>query len=93
MPFELALQFCTNNLIQNHSNKHEFYFFKLGEGKCYQITCDLVSPSSIIRYLNNNIHGVEINQNNYQQQERVEFSDQLKRNLEFYLQQFLIDYL
>ena len=94
-PFEVALQLYTNdnNVIQNHINKHEFPFFKLDEGKCYRITCELVLPSSIVRYLNSNIHGVEIRQNNYQQQEYVEFSEQLKRNLEFHLQQFLINYL
>ena len=96
--FELAFQLYSNNnlnLTQNHiqfNNLHEFHFFKLDEEKCYKVTCELISYSSIVHYLNKNIHGIEIRQNE-QQQEYVEFSRQLKENLEYYLNQFLIHFL
>src|ERR1044072_2649946 len=92
--FELALQLVNNNInsTQNHvpsNNLLEFHFFKLDERKCYEITCELVSHSLITQYLNENIHGIEIRQ----QQEYVEFSRQLKENLEYHLRQFLTYYL
>ncbi|GBC08957.1 hypothetical protein RclHR1_08500002 [Rhizophagus clarus] len=95
--FEFVSQILNNNSnnndndsVQNHiqqNNLHEFYFLKFDEKKCYKVTCILISHSLIIEYLNRNIYGVEIKQN--EQQVYVEFSKELKENLEYYLKQFL----
>jgi hypothetical protein len=93
--FEFVSELLNNNgndSVQNHvqpNNLHEFYFLKFDEKKCYKVTCMLISHSLIIEYLNRNIYGVEINQNEQQQQVYVEFSKELKENLEYYLKQFL----
>ncbi|CAG8720402.1 uncharacterized protein OCT59_010598 [Rhizophagus irregularis] len=94
--FELISELLDNNnnsyLAQNHvqpNNLHEFYFLKVEEKKCYKVTCVLIPHLSIVEYLNKNIHGVEFNHNEQQQEIYVEFSRELKENLEYYLKQFL----
>ncbi|CAB5378126.1 unnamed protein product [Rhizophagus irregularis] len=93
--FELVSEILDNNnnySVQNHvqpNNLHEFYFLKVEEKKCYKVTCVLIPHSSIIEYLNKNIHGVEFNHNEQQQEIYVEFSRELRENLEYYLKQFL----
>ncbi|RGB40221.1 hypothetical protein C1646_753595 [Rhizophagus diaphanus] len=94
--FELVSEILDNNnnnySIQNHvqpNNLHEFYFLKVEEKKCYKVTCVLIPHSSIVEYLNKNIHGVEPNHDEQQQEIYVEFSRELKENLEYYLKQFL----
>ena len=91
--FELVSQLLDNdinNSTQNyvHSNNlHEFYFLKPEEKKCYKITCELISHSSIVQFLNKNVYGIEVKQNGLPQQ-YVDFSRELKENLEIYLKQF-----
>jgi hypothetical protein len=94
--FELVSELLDSNnnscSVQNHvqsNNLHEFYFLKVEEKKCYKVTCVLITHSSIVEYLNKNIHGVEFNHNEQQQQIYVEFTKELKENLEYYLRQFL----
>ncbi|CAB4477785.1 unnamed protein product [Rhizophagus irregularis] len=95
--FELVSELLDSNnntsySVQNHvqsNNLHEFYFLKAEERKCYKVTCVLIPHSSIVEYLNKNIHGVEFNHNEQQQEIYVEFSRELKENLEYYLKQFL----
>jgi hypothetical protein len=93
--FELVSELLDGNnnscSVQNHvqpNNLHEFFFLKVEEKKCYKVTCVLFSHSLIVEYLNKNIHGVEFNHNE-QQQIYVEFTKELKENLEYYLRQFL----
>ncbi|RGB40222.1 hypothetical protein C1646_800463 [Rhizophagus diaphanus] len=94
--FELVSEILDNNnnnySVQNHvqpNNLHEFYFLKVEEKKCYKVTCVLIPHSSIVEYLNKNIHGVKFNHEEQQQEIYVEFSRELKENLEYYLKQFL----
>ncbi|CAG8620173.1 uncharacterized protein OCT59_010594 [Rhizophagus irregularis] len=93
--FELVSELLGNNnnsSVQNNvqqNNLHEFYFLKIEEKKCYKVTCVLIPHSSIVEYLNKNIHGVEFNHEEQQQEIYVEFSTELKENLEYYLKQFL----
>src|SRR2546423_3918680 len=77
-----------NNSTQNyvHSNNHEFHFLKSDEKKCYKITCELISHSSVVRFLNKNIYGMEVIQ--IEQQEYIDFTRELRENLEIYLKQF-----
>jgi hypothetical protein len=91
--FELVSELLYSNNsgypVQNHvqpNNLHEFFFLKAEEKKCYKVTCELISQTSIVEYLNKNIHGVELNHN---EQIYVEFSRELKENLEYHLKQFL----
>ena len=89
--FELVSELLNSNnngSEQNHvqpNNLHEFYFLKVEEKKCYKVTCELISHSSIVEHLNKNIYNVEIKQNEQQQQVYIEFSRELKENLEYYL--------
>ena len=91
--FELVSQLLDNdinNSTQNyaHSNNlHEFHFLKPEEKKCYKITCELISHSSIVRILNESCYGIEVRQSGLPQQ-HVTFSRGLRENLEFYLRQF-----
>ncbi|CAB4446422.1 unnamed protein product [Rhizophagus irregularis] len=91
--FELVSELLDSNNNTSYSvqpnNLHEFYFLKAEEKKCYKVTCALIPHSSIVEYLNKNIHGVEFNHNEQQQEINVEFSRELKENLEYYLKQFL----
>ncbi|CAB5207581.1 uncharacterized protein OCT59_013570 [Rhizophagus irregularis] len=91
--FELVSELLDSNNNTSYSvqpnNSHEFYFLKTEEKKCYKVTCVLIPHSSIVEYLNKNIHGVEFNHNEQQQEINVEFSRELKENLEYYLKQFL----
>jgi hypothetical protein len=94
--FELLSAILDGNNNQNHfDNIHEYYFLKVDEKKCYKVTCELISPSLIVQYLNKNIHNIEIKQDIYQQQQQeyLEFSRELKQNLEYYLKDFFIQYL
>ncbi|RIA95313.1 hypothetical protein C1645_816796 [Glomus cerebriforme] len=88
--FELVFELLSNDNNQNYvrsNNLHEFHFLKIEEKKCYKVTCEIISHSSIIQYLNKNIHGIDTKQNEFQQQQG--FSIELKENLEYYLKQFL----
>ncbi|RGB40223.1 hypothetical protein C1646_753597 [Rhizophagus diaphanus] len=73
--FELVSEILDNNnnnySVQNHAqpnNLHEFYFLKVEEKKCYKVTCVLIPYLSIVEYLNKNIHGVEFNHDEQQQE-------------------------
>ncbi|GBB83831.1 hypothetical protein RclHR1_01050005 [Rhizophagus clarus] len=87
--FELVCELLNINNNVQPNNVHEFYFLKVEERKCYKVTCVLTPHSSIVEYLNKNIHGVEFNHDEQQQQVYIEFSKELKENLEYYLKQFL----
>ena len=90
--FELVSQLLNNNnnSTQNYvrsNNLHEFHFLKPDEKKCYKITCELISHSSIVRFLNKNVYDNEVKQNEHLQQEYVDFTKEIKEKLEFYLKQ------
>jgi len=87
--FDLVSQLLNNNNIS--SNLYVFYFPQFVQKKIYQVTCELVSHSLIIQFLNVNIHGIEVKKND--QEGYVNFSRELRENLEFHLKQFLAQYL
>lgn len=93
LKFELVSQLLNNNnnnSILYFNNFHEFHFLKHDEERCFKVTCRLISHSSIVRFLNKNVHGIETKQNEDLQQE---FSNSQREYLEFHLKQFLIHYL
>lgn len=95
--FELVFELVNGgNNDQNHfNNLHEYYFLKDDAKKCYKVTCELIPHSLIVQYLNKNNYNIEIKQDTYQQQQQeyVEFSRELKQNLEYNLNNFFIQHL
>ncbi|RIA81451.1 hypothetical protein C1645_790435 [Glomus cerebriforme] len=68
------------------------FYYQLPNDKFYKITCEIVSNSLIVQYLNKKNFGIELIQVE-QQQEYLEFSSEQKRNLEYHLKYYLSDYL
>ena len=58
----------------------------------YQISCEIVSPLLVNNCLNKNFLGFELQQQNMEQ-ERLAFTLYQKENLEYYLKQYLSQYL
>ncbi len=90
---ELISQLLINNLYPSHNhysnNSFVFYFQHPNDQRIYRVSCEMVSHSIIVQYLNSNICGIEFEL----QQQPLEFSYRHKENLEFHLRQFLIDNL
>ncbi|GBB88716.1 hypothetical protein RclHR1_01530004 [Rhizophagus clarus] len=94
---ELISRLLNNCLYSSHyfysDDLFVFYFQQTNDKKIYQITCEMVPHSVTVQYLNLNIYGIELKQNEQQQQHQQEFSNKHKENLEFHLKQFLFGYL
>ena len=89
---ELISQLLNNNYF--HTNEvFMFYFQHPIDKRIYQLTCEMASHSVIVQFLNQNIYGIEINQNEQYHQQHFEFSNSHKENLEFHLKQFLFGFL
>ncbi|RGB35459.1 hypothetical protein C1646_759298 [Rhizophagus diaphanus] len=73
---------------QSNENEYIFFYQQEYDNRFYQVTCEIVSPSSITNYLNENIYGIKP-----QQEERLSFFIEQKQNLEFHLTQYLRNYL
>ncbi|PKY46453.1 hypothetical protein RhiirA4_461315 [Rhizophagus irregularis] len=73
---------------QSNENEYIFFYQQEYDNRFYQVTCEIVSPSSITNYLNENIYGIKP-----QQEERLSFIIEQKQNLEFHLTQYLRNYL
>ncbi|GES91419.1 hypothetical protein GLOIN_2v1788367 [Rhizophagus clarus] len=80
-----------NNKIQFHESEHVFFYYQQYDNRFYQVICKLVSPTEITNYLNENIYGIKLHQN--MNQEQLSFFIEQKQNLEFYLTQYLSNYL
>ncbi|CAG8590902.1 6822_t:CDS:1 [Funneliformis caledonium] len=79
--YEVISHLINNFLYSSHStHSYIFYFQQPNDKRIYQVSCEMI-----------NIYVGEINQN--EQQQRVEFSNELRENLEFYLKQNLVNYL
>ncbi|RIA89986.1 hypothetical protein C1645_771042 [Glomus cerebriforme] len=90
-----AVTYLLNNggsNIQFSEYEHTFYFQQQYNNQIYQISCEIVPPYSITYYLNKSIYGNEIVQNNIVQ-EKLEFTFQQKKNIEFHLTQYLNQYI
>ncbi|PKY48628.1 hypothetical protein RhiirA4_464272 [Rhizophagus irregularis] len=97
---EIVSRLLNNCLYSSHylfsNDLFVFYFQQPNDKRIYQIACEMVPHSFILQYLNLNIYGIEIKQDEHrqqQQQRHQEFSERHKENLEFHLKQFLFDYL
>ncbi|GES95350.1 hypothetical protein GLOIN_2v1669728 [Rhizophagus clarus] len=80
-----------NNNIQNNEYEHIFFYHQRHDNRFYKIICEIIDPSSITNYLNQNIHGHVIGQN--ANQEKLCFSGDQKENIESQLTQYLSQYL
>ncbi len=70
------------------NNLFVFYFQNPNDHRIYRVDCEMIPHSNIVQYLNSNIYDVELNQS--EQQQTLEFSNGQKQNLEFHLKQFFI---
>jgi hypothetical protein len=93
--FEVVSRLLSNRdrLTQNNvqpNNSHVFYYQHPDDKKIYKVICEVVSYTYIICMLNKVNYGFELNLN---EQQAVDFSQELKENLEFHLKRDLINYL
>lgn len=93
--FEIVSRLLSNRdcLTQNNaqpSNSHIFYYQHPDDKKIYKVTCEVVSYTYIICMLNRINYGFELNLN---EQQQVDFSQELKDNLELHLKHDLTNYL
>jgi hypothetical protein len=84
-----------NNDINTPHNNNAYHVFchQLSTDKFYQITCQMISHASIVQFLNEKLLGIKFKQNVPQQQERLEFSNTQRVNLESHLKQILFNYM
>ncbi|EXX77693.1 uncharacterized protein OCT59_019509 [Rhizophagus irregularis] len=62
---------------------HTFYHSL--DDKNFQITCNLISNTLIVKYLNKKLFGIELKQVEVQEQECLTFSNTQRNNLEYHL--------
>ncbi|RGB32746.1 hypothetical protein C1646_706017, partial [Rhizophagus diaphanus] len=96
IPFDIVVKTLNKSLINKENmkiNENEIIFFYANQytNRSYKITCKIVSPFSIAKYLNKNIHGIEIQAN--VERELLKLTPEQKQNLEFHLSQYLDNYL
>src|SRR3954469_26061873 len=78
--------------IQSNENECVIYYPQQYDNKVYQITCQIASPSLVNNCLNKNFLGIELQQQNLEQ-ENLTFTLDQKENLETHLLQYLSNYL
>ena len=76
--------------IQTNENECIFYYKQQYNNQFYEILCEVVSPVLVNNCLNKNF-GLEIQHHNIE--EYLAFKPGQKENLEFYLKQYLSQYL
>lgn len=83
------------NIPNNNNNNRAVYtfYYHLNHNKSFQITCEMVSHTLIVQYLNKNIFGIELRQPEQHQEEYLNFSNGQRENLEYHLKGYLFDYL
>ncbi|PKY57438.1 hypothetical protein RhiirA4_509955 [Rhizophagus irregularis] len=96
IPFDIVVKTLNKSLIDKENmqiNENEIIFFYANQytNRSYKITCKIVSPFSIAKYLNKNIYGIEIQAN--VERELLKLTPEQKQNLEFHLFQYLDNYL
>ena len=72
------------NHIQFNENECIFYYKQQSDNQFYQVSCEIVSPLLVNDCLNKNIHRIELQQQNMEQ-ERLVFTFDQKENLEYQL--------
>ena len=90
--YHITCELIGNVDNDNPLSDHTFYY-RLNENNSYQISCNLISHSLIVQFLNKNIHGIELKQSEELQEECLCFSNSQRENLEFHLKQYLFNYL
>ncbi|CAB4494060.1 hypothetical protein RhiirA5_425085 [Rhizophagus irregularis] len=96
IPFDIVVKTLNKSLINKENmqiNENEIMFFYANQytNRSYKLTCKIVSPFSIAKYLNKNIYGIEIQAN--VERELLKLTPEQKQNLEFHLFQYLDNYL
>jgi hypothetical protein len=86
-------QILNKSNIPHHNCAIYTFYYHLNHNKSFQITCEMVSHTLIVQYLNKNIFGIELRQNEQQQEEYLSFSNGQRENLEYHLKEFLFNYL
>ena len=92
-----AVIYLLNKLLkvsnaQSDGNECIIYYQQQYDNRVYQISCEIASPRLINNCLNKNFLGVELQQQNVEQ-ENLSFTLDQKENLEFHLLQYLSNYL
>ena len=91
---EISITYLLNNINgynQSNENEHIFLYQQRYDNRFFQITCEIVPPSSITSYLNETIYGISPQQN--VEQEQLSFIIEQKQYLEFHLTQYLSNYV
>ena len=79
-----------NNNGHNQLNENEhIFFYQRYDNRFFIISCEIVSPSSITNYLNENIYGIKP----HVEQEKLSFIIEQRQYLELHLTQYLSNYL
>lgn len=78
------------NISNDDSPSDHTFHYKLDDKNSYQIRCLLIPNSLIVRFLNKKIYGIELKQDEEQQQEYLTFSNNQRINLEFHLKEYLL---
>ncbi|RIA90165.1 hypothetical protein C1645_849693 [Glomus cerebriforme] len=81
-----------SEILNDHNCAIYTFYYQLPNNKFFQITCEIVSHSLIVQYLNKKMFGIELIQDE-QQEEYLQFYKGQKENLECHLKQYLFDYL
>jgi hypothetical protein len=79
-----------NSKLHFNENEYIFFYQQLHDNRFYQVTCEIVSPSLVTNYLNENFHRFELQ---HMEQENLIFTSYQKENLEYYLTRYLSQYL
>ncbi|PKY60659.1 hypothetical protein RhiirA4_484613 [Rhizophagus irregularis] len=87
----LLNKFLKERNIQFNENECIFYYQQQYDNRFYQVSCEIVSPSLIDNFLNKNFLGIELQQN--LNQEYLAFTFDQKINLEYFLKQYLSQYI
>lgn len=85
-----------NNMIDNYvqSNKIFVFYHKQPEiKKIYQVTCEMVSHTTIFQFLNKTVYDIQFVNCEHHQQVFQDFSKKHQENLKFHLKNNLIHYL
>ncbi|RGB33392.1 hypothetical protein C1646_761747 [Rhizophagus diaphanus] len=87
----LLNKFSKERNIQFNENECIFYYQQQYDNRFYQVSCEIVSPSLIDNCLNKIFLGIELQQN--LNQDYLAFTFDQKINLEYFLKQYLSQYL
>lgn len=88
--YHIICELLTDNI--NSISDHTFVYQPADDKNIYRISCNLISHSLIVQFLNKRMYGIELRQEE-SQQEYLTFSSVQRNNLEFHLKEFLFNSL